>query len=190
MLRPSKARATAAGFVAAYLAYEERNLLFQPSESGLENFKSPSDYPELRRFGFTESQVVSSDGVAFTVWERTGGADDPHYLLFHGNGAHWGDTGPGDSQRDRKARLKFIAELAASGGSVTAVTLRGFGRSTATPCENGFLRDVQAVSEHLFKQGCDHRKLAIVGEPLGTWAATQAAVCMTRCDYPPALLKN
>jgi glycerophosphoryl diester phosphodiesterase len=188
LLKPNLARATATGVLAAYLAYEEHDMLFQPSESGLEDIKPPSDYPELKRFGFAELQLIASDGIAFTVWERKGGFDRPDYLLFHGNRAHWGDTGPGDSQRDRRARLKFIEELAASGAGVTAVTLRGFGRSTAIPSEDGFMRDINAITEHLFKQGVDHRKLAIAGESLGTWAATQAAVEMTRQNRPPALL--
>jgi len=188
LCRPNLARATATGVLAAYLAYEEHDMLFQPSVSGLEDIKPPSEYPELKRFGFAELQLVASDGVAFAVWERKGGFDRPHYLLFHGNRAHWGDTGPGDSQRDRRARLKFIEELAASGGGVTAVTLRGFGRSTATPSEDGFIRDIRAIAEHLFTQGVDHRKLAVGGESLGTWAATQTAVEMTRQNRAPALL--
>jgi len=188
ILKPNLARATATGVLAAYLAYEEHDMLFQPSESGLEDIKPPSEYPELKRFGFAELQLIASDGIAFTVWERKGGFDRPDYLLFHGNRAHWGDTGPGDSQRDRRARLKFIEELAGSGAGVTAVTLRGFGRSTAIPSEDGFIRDIHAITEHLFRQGVDHRKLAIAGESLGTWAATQAAVEMTRQGRPPALL--
>jgi hypothetical protein len=188
LLKPNRAMAAATGVLAAYVSYGERNFLFQPSEAGLENLKAPSDYPELRRFGFTDLELIARDGIAFSVWERKGALDRPHYLLFHGSRAHWGDTGPGDSQRDRKARLKFIAELAASGGRVTAVSLRGFGKSSAIPCEEGFLLDIEAVSEHLFKRGCDHRKLGIVGESLGSWAATQAAVYMTRQKRPPALL--
>jgi glycerophosphoryl diester phosphodiesterase len=188
LLKPNLARATATGVLAAYLAYEEHDMLFQPNESGLEDIKPPSDYPELRRFGFVELELIASDDVAFTVWERKGAFDRPDYLLFHGNRAHWGDTGPGDSLRDRRARLKFIEELAASGAGVRAVTLRGFGRSTAIPSEDGFILDIHAIAEHLFKQGVDHRKLAIAGESLGTWAATQAAVEMTRQGRPPALL--
>ena len=188
LLKPNRARATAKGVLAACLAYGERNLLFRPSETGLENLRSPSEYPELQRFGFNELQLIANDGVRFTVWERKGYLDRPHFLLFHGNRAHWGDTGPGEPQRDRRARLKFIAELASTGAGVTAATLRGFGNSTVIPSEEGFLQDIQTISEHLRTQAFDHRKLVIVGESLGTWMATQAAVHLTRRHCPPALL--
>jgi glycerophosphoryl diester phosphodiesterase len=185
-LKPNKARATATGVLAACLAYNEREMLFRPTESGLTNLLSPAAYPELKRFGFTELSLTSEDGVPFTVWERIGYFDRPHFLLFHGNRAHWGDTGPGDPLRDRRARLKFIEELASSGAGVTAVTLRGFGRSTAQPSELGFTQDVREVSNHLMAIGVDHKRLIIVGESLGTWAATQAGAYLTANNRPPA----
>ncbi len=188
LLKPSKARATAAGVLAACLSYGEHDLLFRPSESGLENLKSPSDYPELKPFGFSELQLAAKDGVQFTVWERKSSSEQPHFLLFHGNRAHWGDTGPGGPQRDRRARLKFIEELAATGAGVTAVTLRGFGKSLGKPCEQGFALDICAVTERVFASAIDSRKLVIAGESLGTWAAMQAAVVMTRHNHPPMLV--
>jgi len=188
LLRPNKARATVTGVLVACLALSEQDMLFRPTESGLEILKSPSDYPELKRFGFSEVQLTAGDGVVFTVWERNGYRDRPHFLLFHGNRAHWGDTGPGDPPRDRRARLKFIEELATAGAGVTAVTLRGFGKSNGKPSEQGFLLDISAVADHLNARGINHRNLVVAGESLGTWAATQAAVHLTKCGYPPALL--
>lgn len=188
LLKPNIARATATGVLAACLSYGQQEMLFHPKESGLENLRSPSDYPELKRFGFSEIQLTAEDGVNFLVWESLGRLDQPHFLLFHGNRAHWGDTGPGDGQRDRRARLKFIAELASSGAGVTAVTLRGFGNSSAIPSELGFLRDLRAVIEYLETRGFDHRRLVVAGESLGTWAATQTAVYLTERNTPPALV--
>src|ERR1700721_2694301 len=100
--------------------------------------------------------------------ERKGNFDRPHFLIFHGNRAHWGDTGAGDKQRDRHARLKSIEELASTAAGGTAVTLRGFGRSSAIPCELGFLRDLRTVTEHMATHGVDHRRLVVAGESLGT----------------------
>ncbi len=188
LLKPNKARATATGVLAACLSYGQQNMLFRPSESGLEKLKSPADYPELKRFGFRELQITADDGIDFTVWERSGSVDRPHFLLFHGNRAHWGDTGAGDRQRDRRARLKFIAELASSGSGVTAVTLRGFGRSLATPSESGFLLDLRAVTDHICRHRLNNHRLVVAGESLGTWAATQTAVYLTERASPPALL--
>jgi glycerophosphoryl diester phosphodiesterase len=188
ILKPNKARATAAGVLAACLAYGQQDILFRPNESGLEGLKSPSEYPQLKRFGFSELQLTAEDGVHFMAWERRGALDRPHFVLFHGNRAHWGDTGVGDPQRDRRARLKFIEELASSGAGVTAVTLRGFGGSSAIPSELGFLRDLRAVTEHLVTSGFHHRRLVVAGESLGTWAATQTAVYLTQRNSPPALL--
>jgi glycerophosphoryl diester phosphodiesterase len=187
-LKPSRTRATATGVLAACLSYGEHNLLFRPSELGLENLKSPSDYPELKPFGFSESQLAAPDGVQFTVWERKGSAEQPHFLLFHGNRAHWGDTGPGGPQRDRRARLKFLEEVASGGAGVTAVTLRGFGKSRGKPCEQGFALDIGAVAECVSASAIDSRKLVIAGESLGTWAAMQASVVMTRHNHPPVLV--
>lgn len=188
LLKPNKARATAAALLAACLSYSEQDLLFRPNEPGLENLKSPSEYPELRPFGFSELQLAAADGVELTVWERKGRPDQPHFLLFHGNRAHWGDTGRGGPQRDRHARLKFIEELAAADAGVTAVTLRGFGKSRGKPCEQGFVIDIGAVTEHLLASGIDSARLVIAGESLGTWAAVEAAVVMTRQNHPPALV--
>lgn len=188
LLKPNRAKATVTGVLAACLCYGQQDMLFRPAEFGLESLKSPSDYPELKRFGFTESQLTADDGVPFMVWERRGDTTKPHFLLFHGNRAHWGDTGGGDQQRDRRARLKFIEELASSGAGVTAVTLRGFGKSLAIPNELGFLRDLQAVTQYLASRGFDPRRLVIAGESLGTWAATQVAVYMTQRNQPPALV--
>jgi glycerophosphoryl diester phosphodiesterase len=188
LLKPNKARATVTGVLAACLSYGEQDLLFRPSEPGLENLKLPSEYLELEPFGFSESKVAASDGIDFTVWERAGNSNMPHFLLFHGNRAHWGDTGPGEPLRDRHARLKFIKELASTGASVTAVTLRGFGKSRGKPSEQGFVLDICALTERLLLNGCDPRKLVIVGESLGTWAAVQAAACITRQNRPPALV--
>jgi glycerophosphoryl diester phosphodiesterase len=188
LVKPSKARATAVGVLAACLSYGEHDLLFRPSESGLENLKAPSDYPQLKPFGFSESQLSAPDGVQFTVWERKSSAEQPHFLLFHGNRAHWGDTGAGGPQRDRHARLKFIEELASAGAGVTAVTLRGFGKSRGKPCEQGFTLDIGAVAEYVWASAMDSRKLVIAGESMGTWAAMQAAVLMTQHNYPPVLV--
>ena len=188
LVKPNKAKATATGVLAACLSFGQQNMLFRPNESGLENLKSPSDYPDLKRFGFRELPLTAEDCVPYMIWERRGESNRPHFLLFHGNRAHWGDTGAGDRLRDRRARLKFIEELASSGSGVTAVTLRGFGRSAAIPSEEGFLRDLRAVTAYLSSQGFDHRKLVVAGESLGTWAATQTAVFLTRRDTPPAVL--
>ncbi len=163
-------------------------MMFQPNESGLESMRSPSEYPELSQFGFYEVELKAEDGISFLIWERLGSVDRPHFLLFHGNRAHWGDTGCGDVTRDRRARLKFIHELAASGAGVTAVTLRGFGRSSALPNERGFLLDLKAVTEHLRIHGFNHGKLVVAGESLGTWAATQTTVYLTQGKTPPAVL--
>ncbi len=187
-LKPNRTKATVTGVLAACLALSQQEMLFHPSESGLEILKSPSDYPELQRFGFRESSLIAEDGVPITVWERLGAMDRPHFLLFHGNRAHWGDTGVGDASRDRRARLKFIGELASSGAGVTAVTLRGFGNSSAVPSETGFLLDLRAVADYITARGFPHQRLVIAGESLGTWAATQTAVYLTLRNTPPALL--
>ena len=188
MLKPSKARATATGVLAACLCYGQQEMLFRPCESGLEKLKSPSEYPELKRFGFTALRLTAEDGVQITVWERKGDLNRPHFLLFHGNRAHWGDTGGNDRQRDRRARLKFIEELASTGAGVTAVTLRGFGGSSAVPNERGFLGDLRAVTAHVLARGFDHGRLVVAGESLGTWAATQTAVYLTQSGLAPAIL--
>ncbi len=188
-LKPSRTKATVTGVLAACLAFSQQDMMFQPTESGLESMRSPSEYPELSQFGFYEVELKAEDGISFLIWERLGSLDRPHYLLFHGNRAHWGDTGGGDDvTRDRRARLKFIHELAASGAGVTAVTLRGFGKSSALPNERGFLLDLKAVTEHLSVHGFDHQKLVVAGESLGTWAATQTAVYLTQGKTPPAVL--
>ena len=188
MLKPSKVRATATGVLAACLCYGQQEMLFRPCESGLEKLKSPSEYPELKRFGLTELRLTAADGVQITVWERQGDLNRPHFLLFHGNRAHWGDTGGNDRRRDRRARLKFIEELASTGAGVTAVTLRGFGGSPAVPNELGFLEDLRAVTAHIVARRFDHSRLVVAGESLGTWAATQTAVYMTQRGLAPALL--
>jgi glycerophosphoryl diester phosphodiesterase len=188
LLKPSKTRATVTGVLAACLSYGQQEILFRPHEAGLEELKSPSQYPELCRFGFRELRLAADDGVEFVVWERKGAMDRPYFLLFHGNRAHWGDTGAGDPLRDRRARLKFIEQLASTGAGVSAVTLRGFGGSAASPNEHGFLADLRALCNHIAAGGVDHRNLVIAGESLGTWAAVQTAAFLTQRGSPPALL--
>ena len=62
------------------------------------------------------------------------------------------------------------------------------GKSPAIPCEIGFLLDLRAITEHLISRGFNHRRLVVAGESLGTWAATQTAVYLTRQNAPPMLL--
>jgi acetyl esterase/lipase len=50
------------------------------------------------------------------------------------------------------------------------------------------LLDISSVVEHVLASGIDHRRLVIAGESLGTWAAMQAAVIMTRQNRPPTLV--
>ncbi len=188
LLKPSRSRATATGVLAACLAINQQSMLFRPTESGLETLRPPSEYPELSRFGFRELSIKAEDGVSFLVWEKNGRRNQPHFLLFHGNRAHWGDTGAGDPQRDRRARLKFVEHLAAAGAGVTAVTLRGFGRSSGVPCEAGFLLDLKAIVNYLAQQGLNPNTLVVAGESLGTWAATQTAVYLTEKHAAPAVL--
>ena len=129
--------------------------------------------------------------MQFTVWERKSFFRAASiFYFFTATGLIGVTLDRVDRGGTAAARLKLIEELAATGAGVTAVTLRGFGRTLGKPCRTRLCprylcSDRAWCSPPPWIGGSS----SIAGESLGTWAAMQNGGCsITGHNHPPMLV--
>jgi len=109
-----------------------------------------------------EITLTASDGERLITWHLPPRSGRPVILYFQGNGG---------TLSHRAARF---AQLVQNGFGVVAVSYRGFGGSTGSPTESGFLLDAEAAytfcTDHY-----DAERIVIWGESLGTGVAVALA---------------
>ena len=176
--------------------FNQETYMFHPRQ-GIEKMKSPLEYEELAKYPVTERELVTDDRLGhhanITLWEKKADEGKPHYIVFSGRSGHWADSGdtpmpvPG---YDRRAGLKFLAEIAKSGAGFTAVTMRGYGNNSGHPGEEGFKKDIEVlVRDWLDNQDrVPSHRLIVAGYSMGTANATMAAAELTKQGEVPALL--
>jgi uncharacterized protein len=149
------------------LSLVQDSIIFIPHPRGMHKIKDPSEY------GLPETQdktLITQDGETIHYWiKNPSNKDKPYIVFFHGNAGHFGDLKSlTEKNNDRGYRLKLLHDFADKGYGFIAVSLRGYGKSTGKPSEDGFVKDVLAVTELIQKQNYN---VVILGESLGAFSA-------------------
>ncbi len=142
--------------IALFMFLQQRSLQYHPSNKGL----TPSG---LGLEGVSEEIIETQDGERIAAWYLPPGRGQPTILFFHGNGGEIGD---------RADRLDFYRE---QGFGALFVSYRGYGGSSGTISEQGFITDALSAYDWLASRNVGPEQIVLVGESLGTGVAVQLA---------------
>jgi fermentation-respiration switch protein FrsA (DUF1100 family) len=134
----------------------QRKLQYQPENKGL----TPASV------GISQASVetlTAADGVKIVLWHAPAKAGMPTILYFHGNAGEMGD---------RPLRFNYYQ---ARGFGVAYLSYRGYGGSSGSPSEAGFIADATAGYDWLIAKGIEPGRIALLGESLGSGVAVQLA---------------
>jgi uncharacterized protein len=109
-----------------------------------------------------ELTLETTDGERVIAWHLPPEGDRPVVLYFQGNGG------------SLRLRAERFAALTADGTGLVALSYRGYGGSSGTPSEQGFIRDAEAA----YRFAAEHypaRRIVPWGEALGTAIAVATA---------------
>ena len=134
----------------------QRSLMYFPGPAG----GSAAD----NGLGDTQTfRVTSGDGESIVAWFKPPADGKPLFLYFHGNGGSLAD------------RDEVFHRLTDDGSGLLAIDYRGYGGSTGTPTEAGFLLDGDAAFRRLATLGVTPERTVIIGESIGTGVAVAVA---------------
>jgi fermentation-respiration switch protein FrsA (DUF1100 family) len=125
-------------------------------------------FPEKERTapaaaGFAAAQEITltaEDGERVLAWHVPPRGNNPVVLYFHGNGGAL------------RLRVDRFQKIVAAGFGLVALSYRGYGGSSGTPSEAGFLADARAAYDYAARFG---QRIAVWGESLGTGVAVALA---------------
>lgn len=154
-----------------YLSLRQGSLIFKPNAVDMEDIKDPSEY------GLAETSEVSirtDDNEKIMLWVKQPEQKDGNmYVFFQGNTGHLGDVGgptrKDEEPYDRDYRIKLLKEIIKNGDGFIAVSHRGYGKSTGTPSEIGFIKDIKEIAKFIEKE--KNQNLVILGESLGSFSS-------------------
>jgi hypothetical protein len=142
--------------VLLYMYLQQRSLQYFPGREGTA--------PEvLGLSGVSEHRVTTPDGETIVLWHAPAQPGQPTILFFHGNGGEISD---------RPERMAFYQSR---GLGALFVSYRGYGASTGSISEQGFMTDAFTAYDFLRARGVAPEEIALVGESLGTGVAVQLA---------------
>lgn len=148
-------------FVAAFMFVRQRNIIFQPKK-----FVVMFSDNNIKKHGFEEIIIKSSDGLKLQAWYRKPGrAYLPVILYFHGNGGNL-------SNRFNK----FVTFAEKTNYGVLALSYRGYGKSQGKPTEEGVYKDARAAINFLLGEHIHLEEMIFYGESIGAAVATQMAI--------------
>jgi uncharacterized protein len=113
--------------------------------------------------GVQVERLATPDGETVVLWYAPARLGQPTILFFHGNGG------------DIAGRADRFAHYHAQGYGVAFLSYRGYGGSTGTISEAGFITDALTAYDWLIVQRIPPARIAVVGESLGTGVAVQLA---------------
>lgn len=147
--------------VAGGMYVKQRSFQYFPQHSAKTGFEVPAKFG---LDGFIVASIGTSDGETLGSWLALPPTKDaPLILYMHGNAGTLGD---------RAERFRVFHE---EGFGVFALSWRGYGGSTGTPTEKGFMEDGRAAMKFLQQQGVSASRVILFGESLGSGVATQLA---------------
>ena len=163
------------------LSLVQDSIIFIPHPRGMEKIKEPSEY------GLTETQdktLITQDGETIHYWiKEPSDKTKPYIVFFHGNAGHFGDLKSAtEKNNDRGYRIKLLHDFVDKGYGFIAVSLRGYGKSSGKPSEDGFVKDVSAVAELIQKQNYN---VVVLGESLGCFSALTLMNDLSEKNIPP-----
>jgi len=131
--------------------------------------------------GASNVTLSTSDGETLKAWWVAPTAGRPVYLYLHGNAG----TLEGSFSNPHGRAERFTA-LVQEGAGLLAVSWRGYGGSSGSPSEAGFLVDADTALGWL-RQQTPASNIILFGESLGTGVATQLAA---REDFAALVLDS
>jgi len=152
------ALAAAAIYVAIciFMYLQQRSLQYFPANRGLTPLGAGLQ-------DVSEETLTTSDGEAIVAWFSEAKPGMPTVLFFHGNGGEIGD------------RAQRMAYYMSQGFGALFVSYRGYGKSSGTVSEKGFVTDAITAHDWLVKRGVIPEQIVVVGESLGTGVSVQLA---------------
>ncbi len=108
-------------------------------------------------------RLTAADGESIVAWFKPPASDKPLVLYFHGNGG------------TLATRAAVFRRLIEDGSGLLAIDYRGYGGSTGTPTETGFILDGDAAYRRLSALGVTPERTVIIGESIGTGVAIAVA---------------
>ncbi len=145
-----------------YMFVQQRAIVFNPSQDDV----SLAVDRVPRAINVT---LATADGETLKAWWVAPAAGKPVYLYLHGNAGNL--VG---SFTQPTARAERFAGLTLDGAGLLALSWRGFGGSSGSPSEAGFLLDADTALAWVRQQTPDS-SIILFGESLGTGVATQLA---------------
>ncbi len=142
--------------IALFMFLQQRNLQYHPSNKGY----APS---ALGLDNVSEVTIATPDGEKLAAWYVEAEKDYPTILFFHGNAGEISD---------RSDRLAYYRE---QGFGALFVSYRGYGTSSGSISEKGFITDALAAHDWLTGRNVNPEQILLVGESLGTGVAVQLA---------------
>lgn len=133
-------------------------------QRSLQYFPDPRPMsPAIINPHLSSETLPTPDGERLVIWWSPPARPGlPTYLYLHGNGANL------------MARAARFQALIADGAGLMAVSWRGYGGSSGSPSEEGFMIDARTAHAALLSRvSPDH--IVIVGESIGTGIATMLA---------------
>ena len=150
------AAAAAYVLIALYMYVQQRSLQYFPDHAA-----TPPQ--ALGLSGVAEERVKTPDGETIVLWHAEPKPGQPTILFFHGNSG------------EISGRPERMAYYQSQGFGAVFVSYRGYGASTGTISEQGFITDALAAYDALIARGVKPEAIAVVGESLGTGVAVQLA---------------
>jgi pimeloyl-ACP methyl ester carboxylesterase len=142
--------------VLLYMYLQQRSLQYFPSREGT----APG---VLGLSGVSEHRVPTPDGESIVLWHAEPRPGQPTILFLHGNGGEISN---------RHERMAFYQS---QGLGALFVSYRGYGASTGSISERGFIIDALTAHDFLRQRGVAPEEIAVIGESLGTGVAVQLA---------------
>jgi uncharacterized protein len=141
--------------IGAYFAYwffMQRNLIYFPD-------RSPLDANLAKAYGYSAIQLKTEDGLTLQAWYRP--AKDQFWTLVycHGNAGNI------------MGRVPQVQPYLDQGFGVLLLEYRGYADNPGSPTEAGLFQDGRAALTYLQKEGVPLKRIALMGESLGTGVA-------------------
>ena len=139
-----------------FVYFNQRNLLYHPSENNYLNDKINFNYKEIF--------IETSENIKLKSWFIEKDLEKfKTILFFHGNAGNLFN------------RVYKLNELNKLDLNILIISWRGFSGNEGRPTEKNLYHDAEEAVKWLKEQGLDNKNIILYGESLGTGIATELA---------------